>query len=66
MTKEQFMEWAAAVVVQVTTGQRESEEFARMVEAHDKGAAASLRKMNKIADDLAAHLTETLSAGDPK
>lgn len=56
MSKEQFRQWAMAVTLQVEGGKDESEQFAQMVEQHDKQAAALLRKLSAVADELSAHL----------
>lgn len=43
MTKEQFQQWAMAVVLHVEQGKEESAQFVGQVEEHDKEAAALLR-----------------------
>jgi len=64
MDKEQFQQWAIAVVMQVEAGKEESEAFAKMVEQVDKGAAAMLRKLNKQAEELSTYLQKTLDKGE--
>jgi len=64
MTKEQYQQWAMAVVMQVEASKEESEAFAKMVDQHDKGAAAMLRKLNKQAEELSTHLQKSLDKGE--
>lgn len=60
MTKQEFQQWAAAVVEHVESNREEAEQFARQVEQHDKQAAALVRRNVETLDELAAHLRTQL------
>ncbi len=60
MTSEEFGQWAKAVVSNIESTKDEAEQLARQLEPHDKHAAALLRQLNGVAEDLAAHLKQGL------
>ena len=60
MTKEEFQQWAMAVVEHVESTKGEAEQFANMVEEHDKQAAALIRKNTESVQALADHLRSKL------
>lgn len=60
MNKEEYDQWVMAVVVAITQNVEPNEAFAKQVEAHDKEAAAHIRKCNKAGLDLAEYLAKKL------
>lgn len=56
MTKEQFQQWAMAVVVSVEEQRESADQFAAQLEEHDPEAAALLRKNTEASRALADHL----------
>jgi len=60
MTKQEFRQWAIAVVQHVESQGEEAEQFAQQVEEHDKQAAALIRKNTESVQALADHLRSKL------
>lgn len=60
MTKQEFQQWAVAVVQHVEGQKEEAEEFAQQVEEHDKEAAALIRRNTESVQALADHLRTKL------
>lgn len=56
MTKEEFLAWAEACASYIEEAAPKMKEFASQVEAHDKQAAALLRKQVGASVELAEHL----------
>lgn len=58
MSKEEFEQWALAVVMQVEQGREQADQFIAQVEEHDKEAAALLRQRQEATVGLSDHLKQ--------
>ena len=63
MNKEDFNNWAVAVVMHNEQSKEDNLAFVKQVEEHDKEAAALARKTIMASSDLAEHLKKVLAKG---
>jgi hypothetical protein len=60
MSKEDFLQWAMAVVIHDDQNSQANLDFIKQVEEHDKEAAALARKTIEASMTLAKHLKSLL------